>query len=100
MKTYRMIIRTVLVVSLAVLPLSAWVVAPSALAAGKAPTSSAPSAQSEGRSLVASGAVEDSQQACLTRIPKDATAGQRLVAVESCKRDQTSRQSIQDVPGR
>lgn len=100
MDTYRMIIRTALVVSLAVLPLLAWIVAPSAFAADKTPAASAPSAQSEGRSLVASGAVEDSQPACLTRIPKDATVGQRLIAVESCKRDQTSRQSMQDVPGR
>jgi hypothetical protein len=73
-------------------------------AAGKAPAGavkkSMPPTQSEGRSTVASGAVEDTRDACLTRIPKDATAGQRMIAEQSCTRDQTSRQSMSDVPGR
>lgn len=30
----------------------------------------------------------DSLEACMARIPADATAGQRLLAEESCKRDQ------------
>ena len=30
----------------------------------------------------------DSLEACVARIPSDATAGQRLLAEESCKRDQ------------
>ena len=30
----------------------------------------------------------DSLEACMARIPKDATAGQRMLAEESCKRDQ------------
>lgn len=30
----------------------------------------------------------DSHEACITRIPTDATAGQRMLAEESCKRDQ------------
>jgi len=40
---------------------------------------------------VASGAVEDTLNECLARIPKDASAGQRMLAEESCKRDQASR---------
>jgi hypothetical protein len=91
------IARTILIATLALMP---WIVAPSAGAAGKAPKPSAPPTQSEGRSIVASGAVEDSQAACLARIPKDATGGQRMIAEDSCKRDQASRQSIQDTPGR
>ncbi|HYM38498.1 MAG TPA: hypothetical protein VES96_08850 [Nitrospiraceae bacterium] len=90
------ITRTILVVLLALLP---WIAAPSAGAAGKAPKASAPPTQSEGRSTVASGAAEDSQQACLARIPKDASAGQRMIAEHSCKRDQESRQPMQDAPG-
>ncbi len=90
------ITRTILVVLLALLP---WIAAPSADAAGKAPKASAPPTQSEGRSTVASGAAEDSQQACLARIPKDASAGQRMIAEHSCKRDQESRQPMQDAPG-
>jgi len=40
---------------------------------------------------VASGAVEDNLNACMARIPKDASAGQRLLAEESCRRDQAAR---------
>lgn len=32
----------------------------------------------------------DSLEACLVRIPGDATVGQRMLAEESCKRDQTT----------
>lgn len=88
MTTHLGITRTILITVLALVP---WIAAPSAGAAGKAPKASAPPSQSEGRSSVASGAVEDSQQACLARIPKDATAGQRMLAEHSCKRDQASR---------
>lgn len=35
----------------------------------------------------ASGTVGDTLEACLARIPKDATAGQRLLAEGSCRRD-------------
>jgi hypothetical protein len=96
MKTH-FITGSLLVAALALIP---WVAAPSADAAGKTPKASAPPTQSEGRSTVASGAVEDSTQACLARIPKDATAGQRMIAEHSCKRDQESRQPMQDAPGR
>ena len=97
MNTHSVIIRTILIAVLALIP---WIAAPSAEAAGKAPKASAPPTQSEGRSSVASGASEDSQQACLARIPKDATAGQRMIAEHSCRRDQESRQSFEDAPGR
>lgn len=40
---------------------------------------------------VASGAVEDNLNACMARIPKDASAGQRMLAEESCRRDQANR---------
>ncbi|TAJ08340.1 MAG: hypothetical protein EPO61_09545 [Nitrospirae bacterium] len=53
-----------------------------------------------GLGLVASGAVEDTLPACLARIPKDASAGQRMFAEESCKRDEAARASFQAVPGR
>jgi hypothetical protein len=32
----------------------------------------------------------DSLEACLARIPKDATEGQRMLAEESCQRDQST----------
>jgi hypothetical protein len=37
------------------------------------------------------GAQDDTLQACMGRIPKDATAGQRMLAEESCKRDEATR---------
>lgn len=48
----------------------------------------------------AAGAVEDSLKACLARIPKEATAGQRMIAEQSCQRDETGRRAIDAVPGR
>lgn len=97
MNTHLVITRIIVIASLALIP---WIAASSADAAGKAPKASAPPTQAEGRSSVASGSVEDSQQACLARIPKDATTGQRMIAEGSCKRDQESRQSFQEAPGR
>jgi hypothetical protein len=52
---------------------------------------SAPSASTKNMDRVASGAVEDSLNACLARIPKDASAGQKMLAEESCRRDQATR---------
>lgn len=46
------------------------------------------------------GSVEDSLKACLARIPKDASAGQRMFAEESCQRDEQNRKAIQAVPGK
>ena len=97
MNIHLVITRTIFIALLALIP---WIAAPSADATGKASKASAPPTQSEGRGIVASGAVEDTRQACLARIPKDATSGQRMIAEHSCKRDQESRQSIQDAPGR
>ncbi len=40
---------------------------------------------------IASGAVQDSLNACMEPIPKDADADQRMQAEESCHRDQANR---------
>ncbi|MDO9118615.1 MAG: hypothetical protein Q7U39_11705 [Nitrospira sp.] len=40
---------------------------------------------------IATGSVEDNLDACMARIPKDASAGQRMLAEESCRRDQANR---------
>lgn len=47
---------------------------------------------------VAAGAVEDTLKACLSRIPTDASTGQRLIAETSCQRDEMDRKVIQAVP--
>lgn len=48
-------------------------------------------ASTKSQDRVASGTQGDTLEACLARIPKDATAGQRMLAEESCKRDQANR---------
>ncbi|MDH5667629.1 MAG: hypothetical protein OEY86_06445 [Nitrospira sp.] len=45
--------------------------------------------KSSGRA--SSGTQGDSLDACMTRIPKDATEGQRMLAEDSCRRDQAMR---------
>lgn len=49
---------------------------------------------------IASGAVEDTLHACMARIPKSATLGQRMIAEQSCRRDEENRKPLQSVPGR
>ena len=44
---------------------------------------------------VAAGSVEDSLHACLARIPKDATAGQKMLAEQSCHRAEADRAPVQ-----
>ncbi|MGA6827082.1 hypothetical protein ACO9S2_05625 [Nitrospira sp. NS4] len=45
----------------------------------------------QGIDRIAAGGVEDTLEACKARIPKDATAGQRMLAEQSCSRDQAAR---------
>ena len=52
------------------------------------PSASAPTT---GIGRVASGSVEDTSNACMARIPNDASAGQKMLAEESCNRDQAAR---------
>jgi len=40
---------------------------------------------------IAAGSVEDSLSACMSRIPSDASEGQRMIAEQSCERDQAAR---------
>ena len=67
---------------------------------GQSSGTAAPSVATAGRSGMAAGAVGDTLQACLARIPADASAGQRMIAEQSCGRDQGDRKLIQAVPGR
>ena len=64
-----------------------------------APPAEALSAPARGAGAAASGTQGDSLQACLSRIPQDASAGQRLIAQRSCERDQADRKEIDIVPG-
>ena len=47
---------------------------------------------------MASGAVGDTLVACLASIPADATAGQRLLAEQSCEGAEETRKRIQAAP--
>ena len=89
--------RAVLVSSLVLIPLF-----PTLLTQGADQPSgeSIASASAGEPGVVASGAAEDTLRACLARIPKDASAGQRMIAEQSCKRDEGTRELIQAVPGR
>lgn len=92
---------TFLVASLTLGAALAWgLPVPPAQAAEQAPRVSPVGASTEGLGLTAPGAVEDTLKACLARIPKDASAGQRLIAEQSCGRDEQDRLPIQAVPGR
>jgi len=48
-------------------------------------------AASKSNDRAASGTEGDSLDACMARIPKDASAGQKMLAEESCRRDQENR---------
>jgi len=45
----------------------------------------------DGLEQIFAGGLEDSLPACLARIPAEASAGQRLLAVDSCKQDEVVR---------
>ncbi len=62
-------------------------------------STAAPSTSVGGTGTAASGTQGDSLQACMARIPQDASAGQRMLAEQSCQRDQANRQEILVVPG-
>jgi hypothetical protein len=48
-----------------------------------------------GMNALASGSVEDTLKLCLARIPKDASAGQRLLAEQSCQGTERIRSTSQ-----
>lgn len=60
-------------------------------APGSPSSSGAASTSTRNIDRIAPGAAEDSLNACLARIPKDASAGQKMLAEESCNRDQANR---------
>ena len=57
------------------------------------------SAVTTGPGRVSQGTQGDTLEACLARIPSDASAGQRMIAEQTCQRDAENRTSIMAVPG-
>jgi hypothetical protein len=81
-----------------VVAMAGWVLPPSCVeAAEQKPVTIGVPARA---AAAASGAVEDSLTICLARIPQVSTPGQRLIAEQSCQRDESGRASMQAVPGR
>lgn len=72
----------------------------SAHAASDSPNTPVAPAVTTPGNAIAAGAIEDSLQACLARIPKDATIGQRMIAEQSCRRDEGDRKPFQSTPSR
>lgn len=64
-----------------------------------AASSAGTSAVTTGSGRVSQGTQGDSLEACLARIPSDASAGQRMIAEQTCHRDAENRASIMAVPG-
>lgn len=50
------------------------------------------------QSGVAQGAVEDTLEACLARIPDNASAGQRMLAERTCQGEESIRKTIRGGP--
>jgi len=50
------------------------------------------------RGVMASGAVEDSLKACMARIPALASAGQRMLAEQSCAGEDEVRKALRSAP--
>ena len=48
--------------------------------------------------VMASGAVEDTLKACMARIPAFASAGQRMLAEQSCAGDEKTRSTSRSAP--
>jgi hypothetical protein len=48
---------------------------------------------------VSPGAAEDTLKACLARIPEQATVGQRMLAEQTCEREEAVRKTYQGIRG-
>lgn len=68
-------------------------------AADRQPATVAPGSDTITEPGIAAGSAEDSLQACIARIPKDASIGQLMMAQQGCWRDENDRKPVQAVPG-
>ena len=95
MKIDQLIMRTVIVV---LLVLVAWLPVLPTLAADQPSEGTTALASSMELRVMAAGAVEDTLKACLARIPKDASDGQRMLAEQGCQQDEATRKLVQTAP--
>ena len=95
MRSYVFIRRIVILASLVLI---SWLPAMATQGADK-PSGGSPPVVSLGEpAIVTTGAVEDTLKACLARIPKDGSAGQRMLAELSCQEDEGTRKGLQAAP--
>ena len=86
--------RTILVASVAVIPL---ILPGLTLATAQgAKTMSSADTQAQALTQIAVGSVKDTLKACLGRIPQDASAGQLMLAEQSCRQVDDRRTSNHD----
>jgi len=74
-------------------------IAVSSQAADSPSATHAPGPDTTIKPRIAAGAGEDTLKACMARIPKDASIGQRMIAEQSCGRDERDRKPFLAVPG-
>ena len=74
-------------------------IAVSSQAADSPSATHAPGSDTTIEPRIAAGAGEDTLKACMARIPKDASIGQRRIAEQSCGRDERDRKPFLAVPG-
>ena len=89
--------QTMMVTALVVV---AWLSAAATQAGEQRATEKTLFSSAESLGVVAAGAAEDNLKTCLARIPKDASAGQRMIAEQTCERDDETRQTFRLAPGR
>lgn len=78
---------------------AASLVAVSSQAADPPSATHAPGSDTTIEPKIAAGAGEDTLKACMARIPKDVSIGQRMIAEQSCGRDERDRKPFLAVPG-
>jgi len=85
--------RTILVASLALIPL----ILPGMTSAAPQVTEpmSSVEAQAQGLTQIAVGSVKDTLKLCLGRIPQDASTGQFMLAEQNCQQVENGRTNIQ-----
>jgi hypothetical protein len=86
------------IIILSSLVLIAWLPAVATQAADQPSGGSLPVVSAGEPTRLAAGGVEDTLKDCLDRIPKDGSAGQRMLAEQSCKQDERNRQVDRDGP--
>jgi hypothetical protein len=90
------IISRIFVVSLVIL-MASWAV-PFVNAAEPPVKEATPRAPATDLNKVAANSIDDTLKACLARIPEVATPGQRLLAEQNCRGEESTRQETQVTP--